>query len=225
MAAIRPKRMYLVKRNPRFSAETFVPRWREHGRLAMQFMARQHWDNVVRYAHYDPVRDPRLTGVTREYDGVGMIGFRDVDARKRHVGFVEARSVLEADEDDAFGERVNRAGLVADEQVIVDGPTTGIGVVRVVAKERGPLAAWQAAQRQRVPAALAGMLRRYVHDVPLPPENGVAWGLDCLAVEELWFDDVETTVRAWPSIGATATGDGPVVVVREVLLYPSPHGH
>jgi hypothetical protein len=107
---VRPKRLYLVKRHPSLTREQFVARWREHGALAMRFMARQQWENVVRYAQCDAIHDHGLAGVTRDYDGVGMIGFRDLEARRRHATFAEARAVLEADEDLASANGSTRQG-------------------------------------------------------------------------------------------------------------------
>jgi hypothetical protein len=71
---------------------------------------------------------------------------------------------------------------------------------------------------------LDGAMRRYVQNVPLPPGNGVASSLDCRAVEEMWFDDVDALSRAWPKVMSANTGAtaAAIVIVREVFLYPPP---
>ena len=88
-------------------------RRRRHGKLAMHFMAAQHWENVLRYVHCDAVRDTALAGIDEQWDGMGILLFRDSAARRRHIGVPEARAALEADEDATFAERVSRNGLVA----------------------------------------------------------------------------------------------------------------
>jgi hypothetical protein len=226
---IRPKFVYLAKRHPRLTREQFISRWREHGALAMGFMARQHWENVTRYVHCDAIHDHGLSGVSDDYDGVGLIWFKDLDARKRHRSFAEARAAREADEDLAFAARVDRAALLTDEQVVLEGPTAGVKVVRFIARDRGAgdesrEVAWREEQRTTVLGGLDGAMRRYVQNVPLPPENGVASSLDCRAVEEMWFDDVDALSRAWPKVMSANTGAtaAAIVIVREVFLYPPP---
>src|SRR6187401_1314827 len=130
------KRMYLAVRHPSLSPEAFVTRWRTHGALAMSFMARQQWENVTRYVQCDALRDHGLEGIAPDFDGIGMISFRDAEARKRHVGNADARAVLEADEDDTFAMRVNRRGFVAAEMVLIARSDPEVALVRVIRRSR-----------------------------------------------------------------------------------------
>jgi hypothetical protein len=229
--SIRPKRLYLARRHPSLTPAAFITRWREHGRLAMSFMARQQWQNVTRYAHLDAIRDSGIPGVAQDIDGVGMIGFRDLEARRRHAGFAEARAVLEPDEDGVFAARVNRSGLVADERVVFDEGRPRAALIRVL-ERRADVASDVFADRCRdelapaLRAALSG-LRRYVQCWPLPPERGPAWGLACDLVDELWFDDRDALRAACASSGVALRGDGTsvrpttLVAVEEVVLHPA----
>jgi hypothetical protein len=107
---------------------------------------------------------------------------------------------------------------------VLDGPTSGVGVIRVVAPDperRSSDATWAGERAQSVRRQHAS-LHRYVQNLPLPPENGVRWGLDCRAVEELWFDDIAAIRREWAAIQPTPADAQrtPIVIVREALLHP-----
>ncbi len=205
---MQPKRIYFVDPHPSLAPGAFTARWREHGRLAMAFMARQDWRNVVRYVHCDAVDVP---GVANAWAGMGIVVFRDAQARKDHIASPGQRLALEADEDLAFSQRVSRCGLVAREEVVVDGPADGLKLVRV----------WGKGQAPRPRPALGDGLVRYVLDWPLEPENGSAWGLACSVVEEMWFERAE-------DIADLLGGDDDrravlfELAVRETTLYPPP---
>jgi len=222
---VHPKRMYLAYRHPTLSPEAFIPRWRQHGALAMQFMAEQGWQNVTSYSHCDAIRDSGLTGVAGEIDGVGMFRFHDLEARRRHVQFQRARSVLEADEDSTFGHRVNRTGWVADERVFVTGGTPRVALMRVITRDAGLEAShfethWQGPYARDLIAACGPALRRYVQDWPLVPEFGNAWGLTCTLIDELWFDELDALKACWAQHQALLALSGESSVAPDVKLVP-----
>ena len=193
---VQPKRLYFVQRHPSLTREEFIPRWRQHGRLAMHFMARQDWANVARYVHCDALHDHGLAGIDQRWDGMGIVLFRDQEARRRHLGFAEARVALEADEDAAFAQRVNRNGLVAREQLLRDGPSGGVKLVRVFKRRVGVSApefdrCWRDLHVPEAQGAFDQALRRHAQNWPLAPEHAGGWGLDCDVVEELWFASVD----------------------------------
>ena len=47
---LRPKLIYLARRNPALTREAFVPRWPRHGALGMSL---PRWRNIWRYVHCD----------------------------------------------------------------------------------------------------------------------------------------------------------------------------
>lgn len=232
MSSIRPKRIYLARRHPRLDERAFVHRWREHGALAMDFMARQRWENVVRYAQCDAVRDHGLPAVSSAFDGVGMIWFRDLDARARHSGFAEARAALVADEDEVFDVRVNQTGLFADENVQIDRGGARVALVRVLQRPEGVGAdafvrQWREAHGPALCKRLGDTLRRYVQNVPLPPDEGTQWGLAADLVDEVWFESVEALRAAWSRAGESLAllddrslaKAATLVVVEETVLH------
>lgn len=232
---VHPKRIYFTQRHPSLTRDMFVARWRQHGQLAMHFMAKQDWANVVRYLHCDAIHDSGLPGIDEQWDGMGIVLFRDTDARRRHVGFMEARAALEADEDATFFTPVNRHGLVAREQVLRAGPAGRIKLVRVFKRHDGISAAdfeqcWQSRHVPESGASFGPALLRQVANWPLSPEHTTGWGLDCDVVEELWFESVDTLCRCavtntdsmqCPALRDTATQQL-AVVTSELQLYPAP---
>lgn len=234
-APVRPKRIYFVRAHPQLAPGRFVARWREHGRLAMHFMALQGWRNVIRYVHCDALRPPDLPGLDPGWDGMGIVVFRDPPARREHLSFAAARQALEADEDAAFAARVNRSGLVAREQLLREGSPDGFKLVRVFRRPAGMDEAaferqWRGQHVPRIQAAAAGALVRHVANWPLPPENGSAWGLDCAVIEELWFattGDAARSLEAEQQALRRATGPGQpelqfAILTRETVLYEGP---
>ena len=232
---VQPKRIYFTQRHPSLTPDRFVSRWRQHGQLAMHFMAKQDWENVIRYVHCDAVHDSGIPGIDDQWDGMGIILFRDANARKRHIAFMEARAALEADEDATFFARVNRHGFVAREQVLHPGPGGRIKLVRAFKRLEGISIAdfeqcWQIRHVPETQACFSPALLRQVANWPLLPEAATGWGLDCDVVEELWFESVDTLRRS------TATGADPLhrpalqdtatqqlaVVTSELQLYPAP---
>lgn len=233
MGPIKPKRLYLARRKPTLTREQFRDRWRVHGRLAMSFMARQNWENVTAYIHFDPVREASgIAGASDDYDAIGWIRFKDVEARRRHAGFAEARAVLEPDEDEFFSERVNKTGMVTWEIVLRDGPSSGITKFTFLKRKSGlsPAGFDEHWKNQHAPLLLqaAPAMHRYVQNYPLPPENGHAWGMGCDGVEESWFaslDDLKAAhaapaMRAVDEDRSRFVGESVVVIARQTVLYP-----
>jgi uncharacterized protein (TIGR02118 family) len=230
---VTPKRLYLARRKPSLTREQFIRRWREHGKLAMSFMARQNWENVTAYIHFDPVSEATgVAGASDDYDAIGWIRFKDVAARKRHIEFAEARAVLEPDEDAFFTERVNRTGMVTWELPLRDGPSSGVTKFCFLKRKHELSSAafddyWRHTHAPLVMRTMPAM-QRYVQNYPLPPEKGAAWGLGCDGVEESWFsslDDVkrahtETVTRAIEQDRSRFVRECVVVIAQQTVLYP-----
>jgi uncharacterized protein (TIGR02118 family) len=231
---IRPKRLYLARRKPTLTREQFIARWRVHGRLAMSFMAKQSWDNVAAYIHFDPVREAAgVAGASDDYDAIGWIRFKSIEARARHATFTDARVVLEPDEDEFFSDRVNKTGLVTWEIVPRDGPSSGITKFCFLKRRASSTPAEFDAYWQNVHAPLllkaAPTMQRYVQNYPLPPERGNAWGMGCDGVEESWYADLdalkkahaEPAMRAVDADRERFAGECVVVIAKQTVLYPS----
>jgi uncharacterized protein (TIGR02118 family) len=233
-ALVRPKRLYLARRKPALTRDQFRARWRQHGNLAMSFMARQNWENVTAYIHFDPLREASgIAGASDDYDAIGWIRFKDIEARKRHVQFAEARAVLEADEDEFFAARVNTTGMVTFETTLRDGPPTGVTKFCFL-KRKHELTPDEFAEHwanRHAPLLLNAVpsVQRYAQNHPLPPEKGGAWSLGCDGVEESWFaslDDLKAAhaASAMKEVDADRrrfVQDCVVVIARQVVLYPS----
>lgn len=232
-APVRPKRLYLARRKPALTREQFFKRWRQHGKLAMSFMARQNWENVTAYIHFDPVREASgIAGASDDYDAIGWIRFKDIEARKRHAQFAEARAVLEADEDEFFSARVNTTGIVTWETVLRDGPSSGVTKFCFLKRtnELSPSEFddhWKNKHAPLLLQATPGM-QRYVQNYPLPPERGNSWGMGCDGVEESWFASLDELKKAHASPAMQAVDQDRdrfvrecvVVIVRQTVLYP-----
>ena len=195
-------------------------------------MARQNWENVDAYIHFDPLRDAGgIAGASDDYDAIGCIRFKSGDARARHVRFVEARSVLEADEDEFFFERVNKTGMVTTETVLRDAPTRGVTKFSFLKRKRAlsRTAFDEHWEKRHAPLLLeaAPAMHRYVQNHPLQPENG-SWGLDCDGIEECWFasfDDLkkahaDSKMRAADADRDTFVQECVTVIAQQTILYP-----
>lgn len=223
-----PKRIYIAERNPKLSREQFIQRWRQHGALAMSFMARQNWANVILYVHCDAIHDHGIGGFSDCYDGMGVLHFRDQTAREQHIGFTEARAALAADEEETFKTQMKYGlGNVTHETVLLEGPALGVKVV-YCRQLTDKVQANRHAQRRASIAlrAFGGAIRRYVQSIPVTPENGSAWGLQSDLIEELWFDDVVAVRKAFNEPEAADfhadradLSETPIVLLtREVVL-------
>jgi uncharacterized protein (TIGR02118 family) len=230
---VKPKRLYLARRKPSLTREQFLKRWRQHGELAMSFMARQDWQNVTAYIHFDPVREASgIAGASDDYDAIGWIRFKDTEARRRHIQFGEARAVLEPDEDAFFSDRVNKTGMVAGETTLRDGPSSGVTKFCFL-KRRSEMSAaefddhWRN-QHARLLLEAAPAMHRYAQNYPLPPENGRAWGMGCDGVEESWFASLDDLKKAHATPAMQAVDEDRnrfvrecvVVIAKQAVLYP-----
>lgn len=200
----------------------------------MSFMARQGWENVTAYIHFDPVREASgIAGASDDYDAIGWICFKDIEARRRHTQFAEARAVLEPDEDDFFSARVNTTGMVASEITLRDGPSSGVTKFCFL-KRKNKLSPeafadhWESTHAPLLLKATPSM-HRYAQNHPLPLENGNAWGMGCDGVEESWFASLDELKKAHVDPAMRAVDDDRgrfarecvVVIARQTVLYPT----
>lgn len=201
MNAFQPKLIYLARRLPSLNPTEFTARWRQHGQLGMSL---PRWANIARYVHCDlePPSDPS-TNIANDYDAIGLIWHKSPKHRRAHIADTSSRAAMEADEAMTFSRPINETCLVARETVLLRPPKR---------------ATWKLTHFSNVgspsdnPPSMVGR----VWNDPLPPENGVAWGLDYKRVEEFWFNTRADAENAALSID----GSGLLTLGREVQLYP-----
>jgi hypothetical protein len=120
------KLMYLAKRNPSFpSQESFRPRWRQHGALAMSLPT---WTTGRRYVHADAL-PPSAETPPHDYDGVGIMWpdpnegiFREPPTPES----IETGAILLEDEMKAFAGPVMPLAVLTEEEVLKSGGLTDI---------------------------------------------------------------------------------------------------
>ena len=209
---IRPKLMYLARRNPALSREQFTPRWRQHGALGMSM---PRWKNIWRYVHCDVIAG--------DYDGVGIVWHRSPDTRRAHREDTSSQAAMEADEVQTFDGLVgNFCALLEERQVLA-----GSAPVKLIRFHQRPgevrdgfVADWAASQAEMLmrQPGVDGRLRAYVQNHALPSESGRPWGLRYDYVEELWFDTIEAARDA--ELALRVGSDCVVAVLtNEVVLY------
>jgi hypothetical protein len=230
--ALQPKLVYLARRNPALSRAAFVARWRKHGALGM---SRPRWRNIARYVHCDVLDPPAPTAaVDAGWDAIGLIWHRSIAARAAHLADTDSREQMERDELETFARPIVECCLLARECVLLapgadtdaTATATAIKLTRFLWAGDDPPALDQAsdpaiaAARRAALAALGAAPRGQVLDLPLPPERGASWGLDCTAVEEWWFEDLTAADRAARWFAATTVAPrATTVLTNEVRLH------
>ncbi|MFT8247019.1 EthD domain-containing protein [Roseomonas sp. BN140053] len=203
---LRPKRLYLARRNPSLTREGFPERWMRHGALSASFQAQQGFANIFRYLLCPALPGPSGEAAEDGPDGIGMLFFRDEAARDRHHASAAQRAAMEADEDATFAERVNRTSLFAVEQVALDGPLTPFLAVTVLRRRPAvsapDFAAWWSEAHAPTVLRAAPALRRLVGNWPMPDGHGELQA-DC--IEELWFASREEMRRTLAAAAFAAT--------------------
>lgn len=228
-----PKRIYLAIRHPQWTPETFPPRWRKHGALAMSL---PRWRNILRYSHCDrvPCTHPAV-GASAECDGVGLIWYRSEALRRVHVGDASGNTMVE-DEKLVFARFIFESDLFTVEHVLRDGPIAGVKVVRCLKRAPG-LSREAFVERWMRHGALllsaegmAGAVRRYVQNRTFPAPDGKPWAQDYDGVEEVWFDDLAAleAAHAAAESGLAAdragfVGDSLTLVTNELRLHDIEH--
>jgi hypothetical protein len=208
-----PKLIYLAKRNPGLSRPQFLKRWRQHGALGMSL---PRWKNISRYVHCDvlhPTTDAAL--LNDEYDGVGLIWHRSAQARAAHLADATSRTTMERDEFETFSQPIVNSCLLAREEVAQRRDLAASSLTKLfyfsMSGTNPAASAWPADGMES---------RGHVVNRPLPSAGADSWGLKFKVVEEWWFKDADTALRAAAVLESEQRGTEDVVVItNEVLLY------
>jgi hypothetical protein len=219
---IRPKLMYLARRNAALSREQFTPRWRQHGALGMSM---PRWKNIWRYVHCDVL--PESGG---DHDGVGIVWHKSPESRRAHRQDTSSQSTMEADETQTFDQLVvNFCALMEEVTVLEPQRSVRSKLIRFARRRpdvgRDDFIVGAAAYATKLLASPAGRsMRGFVQNHAQPTETGRPWGLPYDYIEELWFDSEQDAARARTELqGELPTqcdGREPIAVLtNEVVLY------
>jgi hypothetical protein len=205
------KLMYLASRNPAFTEETFIPRWRQHGALAM---AQRGWDDNLFYVHADLVRPVPLAGLSDAYDGVGYVLLTADRLRNPSSARQASHEILLEDEFKAFDGPVLPKALVVEEEFVKDGPRGGVSAFLFCDDVGMADQIGQAFSAQPDPGRV--VLNRVLADRPLlePPLFSYQ------AVVEVGAADLDTLITTMGTVreGVWQSSDL-AVVTRENILW------
>jgi EthD domain len=208
-----PKLIYVAKRNLALSRPQFLKRWRQHGALGMSL---PRWKNISRYVHCDVLHLTTDAPVLNdEYDGVGLIWHRSAQARAAHLADTTSRTTMERDEFETFAQPIVNSCLLAREEMVQrrDPPASSLTKLFYFSTSGTTYAAsaWSADGIES---------RGHVVNRPLPPVGADNWGLKFKVVEEWWFKDADTALRAAAALESQqGASEDIVVMTNEVLLY------
>lgn len=221
---IRPKLMYLARRNPALSSQQFTTRWRQHGALGMSM---PRWKNIWRYVHCDVLS----SAVGGNYDGVGIVWHKSPESRLAHRQDTSSQAAMEADEAQTFDRLVvNFCALVEETTVMDSGRAAPFKVIRFAKRREGigheEFVAGMEAYAKHLLAApkVEGKVRKFVQNLSAPSESTRPWGLGYDYIEELWFDTIDHATQArqaldeWPPM-LCGERDLVTVLTNEVVLY------
>ena len=177
------KMIYLARRNPQLAAEDFAQAWREHSALGRQCRNVQDRVRSVTQCVRSLALEPATASL--DYDGVNLLALRDRDCADAIWTDPETLAIMRPDELRVFDRHVRDCALVAQEQVLVDGPA-GAAVLLAFLKRRQTVAAADFARALCLHSRpWAGVQKSVINWVePQRPP-----GYDYDAVAEWWFRD------------------------------------
>lgn len=118
------KMIYLARRNPQLAPEQFAQAWREHSALGAGCTnVRDKVRSVTQCARVLTL--PVLAGAADDYDGVNLLGIRDLQAAADIWSDAETLAIMRPDEPRVFSTYVRDFTLVCHEQVMRDGERDG----------------------------------------------------------------------------------------------------
>jgi hypothetical protein len=201
------KLIYIAKRNPKFTREQFIARWRKHGALAM---SQQLWRQAARYVQASSIPSPSIEGASETYDAVGVLWFKD-DSHMVAPTPADVADVAEMaqDEFETFAGPVAPGRMRVDEQELSNrgaGRTTAyLFFFDVSAAQR---AAERAASRNEAHRVVLNTARAHA-------ERGLAYS----AAVEIAALDLVGLQRALGDGGLLDFSPDLAIVAREAVLW------
>ncbi len=219
---------YLARRNPIWSHEEFVARWRQHFRLASSM---PEWRTSRRYIQCEVLHN--FDGAT--YDGACSNEYHSETARRANREAHEYHRILKIDELETFESLVYDFAFVGVHDVL-HGPGVGsTKLIRYLKREEGVSKAeflhhWRDVYAPRLLQLGLGVTS-YAQNIPIEPERPEGWGLDVDGIEEIWFDTIEEALHLRASEGFRQLADEfedqrvkltAQVITNEVILNDKP---
>jgi hypothetical protein len=189
------KRAYLVRRNPRLTAEEFPKRWKQHSDLGRTFPDVVARNQRVVYCLANKALGERI-GASREYDGVGLLRLRSPEALDGENADPTAIPTMRADELKVFHQHVFNSAVLTEEHILKPGADGKVAVLSFVRRRLGLSreafqAAWLAA-----PIEHAEKVRKHVKGLVIREPT-----VDFDGLAETWFDSTEDAVATWTDRG------------------------
>lgn len=198
------KMLYLARRNPALAAADFAQAWREHSARGRQ--CRNVQTKILGVAQCSRVLDLDSPAATRNYDGVGVLKLRDLQAASDIWTDPETLAIMRPDEPRVFATYVRDFTLVCAEHVLRDGPQGEFAVFAFVRRRADTTpaafnAAWTGGAPDHGPRHVMHEATRVVHDLVTqrPPR-----GYEFDGIGEWWFDSRAALASALADADAIA---------------------
>lgn len=204
------KFMYFAKRKPGFTPETFIPRWRQHGALAMSLPM---WRNMTLYIHADTIRPVPIAGASSEYDGFSYGVARDEQLSK-NPSPDDAANVqrLLNDELETFEAPIPPILMFVDEEILKKGAPGGVTACLTFNDLRKAEVVAKAYASQ--PKATRVVLNRVRADMKMADMK-----VSYTATVEISAADVDGLKTVLEADGAPWRTADLTVIARETILY------
>lgn len=198
------KMIYLARRNPRLAPAAFPQAWREHSALGRQCHNVQ--DKVLGVAQCSRLLDLDLPGVSADYDGVGLLRLRDLDAANDIWSDAETLAIMRPDEPRVFSTHVRNFTLVCREYPLRDAPRSDCVLYGFLRRPPGLSkvefnAAWLDGSARWMSGDVLHKAVRVVHNIVVqaPPPDYAFDG-----IVEWWFDSPAALRTAFATGGVPA---------------------
>lgn len=198
------KMIYLARRNPTLAPEAFAQAWREHSARGRE--CRNVQDKVLGVAQCSRLLDLDLPGTSTEYDGVGLLRLRDLDAASDIWNDAETLAIMRPDEPRVFSTYVREFTLVCREYPLRDVPRSGCVLYGFLRRREGLSkaefdTAWLDGSARWLDGDALRQAGCVMHNaVVQPPPPGYAFD----GIAEWWFDSPDALRAAFGTDGVAA---------------------
>lgn len=190
---------------PRARSGGFPQAWREHSALGQQ--CRNLQDKVCGVVQCSRLLDLDLPGATRDYDGVNLLGLRDLAVASDLWNDAETLAIMRPDEPRVFSTYVRNFTLTCSEHVVRDATRTDCALFGFL-RRRADVStdafgtAWLDERPAWTDAPALRVATRIIHNhVVQEPPRGYEYG----GIAEWWFDSVQGLQEAFIT-GSIAAG-------------------
>lgn len=182
---------YLARRHPRLTHDEWVPRWRQHWRLADR---QPQSATVRRYIQCEVLHEHGPGG----HDGVASSEYFSDAARRANRAATDYHRIMREDETLVFDRLIEECSFIGEHRVLAGSGTGPFKVVRFLTRRPGigadefadALADPHATRVLRSSTELLG----YAQNLAVQPDHPTGWGLNVDGSEELWFDAPQAAI-------------------------------